>query len=134
MSPGFAFTLAAAFFAVIYVWSNSFSTSAYGAILLSFPFFTLFVIFPEFSRLPLPRFRRNIIFETLLLGATTLAIFYGTQNLAMESQQKAMLFLAAGSIPLILHSMYSVLIVSGEKTLQAQPKEKIQGEEKVLTQ
>ena len=134
VSPGFAFTLAAAFFAVIYVWSNSFSTSAYGAILLSFPFFTLFVIFPEFSRLPLPRFRRNIIIETLLLGATTLAIFYGTQNLAMESQQKAMLFLAAGSIPLILHSLYSVLIVSGEKTLQAQPKEKIQGEEKVLTQ
>ena len=92
------------------------------------------MIFPEFSRLPLPRFRRNIIIETLLLAATTLAIFYGTQNLAMESQQKAMLFLAAGSIPLILHSLYSVLIVSGEKTLPAQPKEEIKGEEKVLTQ
>ena len=115
VSPGFAFTLTAAFFGIIYVWSSSMSMSAIGAVMMTFPFMTLFVIFPEFSRIRLPKFRRNILIETTLLAALTLGIFYGTQNLPMESQEKANLFLAIGAIPLILHSIYSVLIASGER-------------------
>lgn len=132
VSPGAALTLAIAFFAIIYTWSNSFSTAAYGALLLAFPFFTLFLNFPEFSRIFLPKFRRNIIVETFILAATTLAIFYGTQNLPMESKEKAILFLVIGSIPLILHSVYSVLIASAERSLEKVNGESSQ-ENKVLT-
>ncbi len=131
VSPGFAFTLMAAFFGIIYVWSNSLSMSATGAVLLTFPFMTLFLIFPEFSRIRLPRFERNILIETIFLAATTLGIFYGTQNLPMESQQKANLFLALGAIPLILHSLYSVLVASGELHTHRQRKEKIDTESEV---
>lgn len=116
ISPGMTFMLAVAFFGITYVWTEKPLQSFIASLIISAPFFLSFMVFPEVAGKRFPMIRRSLITETVLIAAFTAATYAGIQYLPMTTRQKAQAFILIGLVPVLIHAIYSALVVSSERT------------------
>jgi len=115
ISPGMTFMLAVAFFGIIYVWTEKPVQSLVAAAVISAPFFLSFMVFPEVAGKRFPMIRRNLVLETVLISLTTIGVYAGIQYLPMATREKAQAFILLGLVPVLIHAIYSALVVSSER-------------------
>ena len=118
VSPGFTFLFAIAVFGLIFVWTQSWSRSAIGTLLVVLPFILLFLVFPEFAIKAIPAWERNLVAEVAVVALLTTGIFFGIQLLPLGVIAKSKTFILLGVIPVLLHGIYSVLLASKEHASQ----------------
>lgn len=116
ISPGMTSMLAIAFFSIVYVWTEKPLQSVIATAIIAAPFFLSFMVFPEVAGKRFPMFRRNVLVETLLIAGITSATYVGVQYLPMTTRQKAQAFILIGLVPVLIHAIYSALVVSSERT------------------
>jgi hypothetical protein len=107
--------LAVAFFGIIYVWTEKPVQSLVAAAVISAPFLLSFMVFPEVAGKRFPMIRRNLVLETVLISLTTIGIYAGIQYLPMATREKAQAFILLGLTPVLIHAIYSALVVSSER-------------------
>ena len=115
ISPGMTFMLAVAFFGIIYVWTEKPAQSLVATAIIAAPFFLSFIVFPEVAGKRFPMIRRNLVLETILISLTTVGVYAGIQYLPMATREKAQAFILLGLVPVLIHAIYSALVVSSER-------------------
>jgi hypothetical protein len=115
ISPGMTFMLAVAFFGIIYVWTENPAQSIVATAIIAAPFFLSFIVFPEVAGKRFPMIRRNLVLETILISLTTVGVYAGIQYLPMATREKAQAFILLGLVPVLIHAIYSALVVSSER-------------------
>lgn len=115
ISPGMTFMLAVAFFGIIYVWTEKPAQSIVATAIIAAPFFLSFIVFPEVAGKRFPMIRRNLVLETILISLTTVGVYAGIQYLPMATREKAQAFILLGLVPVLIHAIYSALVVSSER-------------------
>ncbi len=115
ISPGMTFLLAIAFFGIIYVWTDKPVQSLIATAVIAAPFFLSFMVFPEVAGKRFPMIRRNLVLETVLISLTTVGVYAGIQYLPLATREKAQAFILLGLVPVLIHAIYSALVVSSER-------------------
>jgi hypothetical protein len=118
ISPGMTFLLAVAFFGITYVWTEKPLQSLIATAIIAAPFFLSFMVFPEVAGKRFPMIRRNLILETLVISVFTGLVYVGLQYLPMTTRDKAQAFILVGLVPVLIHAIYSALVVSSERAQQ----------------
>jgi hypothetical protein len=118
ISPGMTFLLAVAFFGITYVWTEKPLQSLIATAIIAAPFFLSFIVFPEVAGKRFPMIRRNLILETLVISVFTGLVYVGLQYLPMTTRDKAQAFILVGLVPVLIHAIYSALVVSSERAQQ----------------
>lgn len=118
ISPGMTFSLAVAFFGIIYVWTEKPLQSLIATVIISAPFFLSFMVFPEVAGKRFPMIKRNVLVETLVIALLTAAVYVGIQYLPLSTREKAQAFILLGLVPVLIHAIYSSLVVSSERAQQ----------------
>lgn len=114
VSPELATTLFLATILLVYVWTNQFSSALLAAVIISTPYFLLFVIFPKIATVLKAHVGRNLLVEALVVAAVSYGIYAGIQALPMAVISKSKAFILLGLVPNLLHAIYSVVIASAE--------------------
>ena len=114
VSPGLATTLFFGTLLLVYTWTNQFSAALVGGLVISAPYFLLFVVFPKLGRIMKLSARRNILIEAILIAALTVGVYMLIQQLPMVVVSKSRAFILVGLVPSLLHALYSVAVASGE--------------------
>ena len=114
VSPGLATTLFLATILLVYVWTNQFSSALLAALIISTPYFLLFVIFPKIGTVLTARIGRNLLVEALVVTLLAYAVYLGIQALPVAVISKSKAFILLGLVPNLLHAIYSVVIASAE--------------------
>jgi hypothetical protein len=115
MSPSFALMLGIAGIGLVYVWTQQLVPSLITALLLVIPYLALFISLPEFAGRRLPTFPRNITIEAILMALLTGIIFFAVEKLPFANFAKSKAFILLGVIPLVFHSLYSLIVDSSER-------------------
>jgi hypothetical protein len=116
ISPSMTFLLAVALFSITYVWTEKPLQSLIATLIIAAPFFLSFMVFPEVAGKRFPMIRRNLVLETIVISVLTVAIYAGIQYLPMSTREKAQAFILVGLVPVLIHAIYSALVVSSERT------------------
>jgi hypothetical protein len=116
ISPGMTFMLAVAFFGITYVWTEKPLQSLIATVIIAGPFFLSFMVFPEVAGKRFPMIKRNLLLETLVIALLTAAVYVGVQYLPLSTREKAQAFILLGLVPVLIHAIYSALVVSSERT------------------
>jgi hypothetical protein len=116
ISPGMTTLLAVAFFSIIYVWTENPLQSLIATVVIAGPFFLSFMVFPEVAGKRFPMIKRNLLLETLVIAFLTAAVYVGVQYLPLSTREKAQAFILLGLVPVLIHAIYSALVVSSERT------------------
>ena len=116
ISPGMTFMLAVAFFGITYVWTEKPAQSLVATAIIAAPFFLSFIVFPEVAGKRFPMIRRNLVLETALISLITVGVYEGIQYLPMATREKAQAFILLGLVPVLIHAIYSALVVSSERS------------------
>jgi hypothetical protein len=116
ISPGMTFMLAVAFFGITYVWTEKPMRSFIATLIIAAPFFLSFMVFPEVAGKRFPMIRRNLVIETILIAVVTTGVYMAVQHLPMSTREKAQAFILVGLVPVLIHAIYSALVVSSERT------------------
>jgi len=114
VSPGLATTLFFATMLLIYVWTNEFLSALVGGVIISAPYFLLFLVFPQLGRLARGGGKRSLAIEALTVACITFAIYFAIQALPMAVISKSRAFILLGLVPSLIHALYSVALASGE--------------------
>ena len=114
VSPGLATTMFFGTLLLVYVWTNQFSSAIVGSLVISAPYFLLFLVFPKLGRFMKSEASRNIILEVLIVVALTYGLYFAIQQLPLAVISKSRAFILLGLVPSLIHAMYSVVIASGE--------------------
>jgi hypothetical protein len=114
VSPGMAMTISASLFAIIYIWTQSFIAAFIGAVVISTPYFLLFLVFPRLAVARLESIKRSMIIEAILIGAFTFGVYALIQLLPTTVIAKSQAFILLGLIPGLLHGVYSIFVASSE--------------------
>ena len=114
VSPGMAMTLSAALFAIIFIWTQSYFAAFIGAIVITTPYFLLFLVFPRLAVARLESAKRSLLLEAILIGALTFGIYALIQLLPTTVIAKSQAFILLGLVPGLLHGIYSVFVASTE--------------------
>ena len=118
VSPGLAMTLFGSLFAVVYIWTQSYSAAIVGATVIATPYFLLFLVFPRLAISRLKSSKRSLIFEVILIGALTFGVYTLIQLSPTTVFAKSQAFILSGLIPGLLHGIYSVFVASSEHELR----------------
>ncbi|CAN2226635.1 hypothetical protein MCEMRE185_01353 [Candidatus Nanopelagicaceae bacterium] len=116
ISPSMTSMLTVAFFGIIYVWTEKPAQSLVATAIIAAPFFLSFMVFPEVAGKRFPMIRRNLVLETLLISLITIAVYAGIQYLPLATREKAQAFILLGLVPVLIHAIYSALVVSSERS------------------
>lgn len=114
VSPGLATTLFLGTLLLVYVWTNQMSATFLAAIVISAPYFLLFVVFPKWGRFITGHAPRNLAIEAAIVVACTFAVYSLIQLLPLAVTSKSRAFILLGLVPGFIHALYSVVIASGE--------------------
>ena len=114
VSPGLATTLFFGTMLLVYVWTNQASSALLGSLIISAPYFLLFLVFPKLGKFMKSEARRNIVIELLLVVALTYGVYFLIQQLPLAVISKSRAFILLGLVPSLLHALYSVIVASGE--------------------
>lgn len=114
VSPGLATTLFFGTLLLVFVWTNEITATVVASLVISAPYFLLFVIFPKLARLKLPRVRRNMLLEALIVVALTFGVYMVLHGLPISVIEMSRAFILLGLVPSLLHAIYSVVIASNE--------------------
>lgn len=114
VSPGLATTLFFGTLLLVYVWTNQFSSALIGSLVISAPYFLLFLVFPKLGKVLKSEVRRNILLEVVIVAALTWGIYFLIQQLPMTVVSKSRAFILLGLVPSLLHAIYSVAVASSE--------------------
>lgn len=116
ISPSMTFVLAVAFFGIIYVWTEKPVQALIATAIIAAPFFLSFMVFPEVAGKRFPMIRRNLVLETVLISLITVGVYAGIQYLPLATREKAQAFILLGLVPVLIHAIYSALVVSSERS------------------
>ena len=114
VSPGLATTLFFGTLLLVYVWTNQFGATLLSAVVISAPYFLLFVVFPQWGRFITGEVKRNILIEALIVVSLTFGIYLLIQLLPLAVISKSRAFILLGLVPSFIHALYSVVVASGE--------------------
>jgi hypothetical protein len=114
VSPGLATTLFFGTLLLVYVWTNQFSSALIGSLVISAPYFLLFLVFPKIGKVLKSEVPRNILLEAFIVAALTWGIYILIQLLPMAVVSKSRAFILLGLVPSLLHAIYSVAVASSE--------------------
>lgn len=114
VSPGLATTLFFGTLLLVYVWTNQFSSALIGSLVISAPYFLLFLVFPKIGNVLKSEVPRNILLEAFIVAALTWGIYILIQLLPMAVVSKSRAFILLGLVPSLLHAIYSVAVASSE--------------------
>ena len=114
VSPSLATTLFFGTMLLVYVWTNQFSSALIGSVVISAPYFALFVVFPKLGRISKGGGARNMLIEALIVLALTFGVYFAIQALPLAVTSKSRAFILIGLIPSFIHALYSVVMASGE--------------------
>ncbi|MGA0866815.1 MAG: hypothetical protein ACO3QV_05810 [Candidatus Nanopelagicaceae bacterium] len=97
------------FSGTLYIWIRDWISAIALALALTAPYALLLVRFggPRFE--VLNRLPRNPLVEALVVSGIGFAIFYALEDLPFEVLERSRLFLILGVIPVLMHSLYSIL-------------------------
>jgi hypothetical protein len=123
ISPGLATTLFFANLLLVYVWTNQVTATLIASLVMTAPYFMLFVVFPKLGRIHLDKAKRNILIETLLVVALTFLAYRAIQTLPQAVIIRSRIFILIGFMPSLLHAIYSVAIASAEFAARAREQE-----------
>lgn len=114
-SPITALFVAVSILLFTYTWTLSLSMAFFISIIFVLPYLFSFVRFNKIKILKIETFRRNILLETVILGAITFIIFrqISISPLILERRVELLLFLA-GVAP-ALHALFSAIYSSNEE-------------------
>jgi hypothetical protein len=118
VSPGLAMTLFVSIFAVVYIWTQSFTSALVGAFVIATPYFLLFVVFPRLAIPRLANSKRSLIIEAILIGALTFGVYTLIQLAPTTVIDKSKAFILLGLIPGFLHGIYSIFVASSEHEIR----------------
>lgn len=120
ISPRALLALMVFFAGVSYVWTESILFSGATAIAFSIPLLLLQVRFASPHISWIGKIRRNILLESTIVSAISLAIFLYVQTTPFEVIQKGKLIILGAAIPLIVHALFSSLSDTHERGLVSQ--------------
>lgn len=120
ISPGMTSMLAVAIFGITYVWIEKPAQALVATLIISAPFFLSFVVFPEVAGKRFPMIRRNLVLETIVISSITIGVYAVIQRLPLATREKAQAFILMGLIPVLIHAIYSALVVSSERSKSAE--------------
>ena len=126
VAPGLATLLFTGTMLLVYVWTNQFSAAFIASLVISTPYFLLFVVFPKLGFRGLPNPKRSMIIEALIVVALTYIAYVGIQMLPIAVVSKSKAFILLGLVPNLLHAIYSVLFASAEFSERREEMEAIQ--------
>ena len=92
---------------VIYVWTSSLAISALSAFVITLPFIFLNIHFSKILISSLMRIPRSALLESLIVATITFGIFLYIQTLPYEISQRSRALLLFGSLPALVHAIYS---------------------------
>jgi hypothetical protein len=116
ISPSMTFLVTFSLFGIIYVWTEKPVQSFIAAAIISAPLFLSFIVFPEVAGKRFPMIRRNLVLETFIISLTTAGVYGGIQFLPLTTREKAQAFILLGLVPVLIHAIYSALVVSSERS------------------
>ena len=109
ISPRAVGILALFFAGVAYVWTESVLFSISAAVVFIIPLLLLQVRFASPVIAALARVPRNILAESAIVSAVSVALFVFIQSLPFEVIQKGKLIILGAAVPLIIHAVFSSL-------------------------
>ncbi len=109
ISPRAVGILAVFFAGVAYVWTESVLFSISAAVVFIIPLLLLQVRFASPVIAALARVPRNILAESAIVSAVSVALFVFIQSLPFEVIQKGKLIILGAAVPLIIHAVFSSL-------------------------
>ena len=114
-SPMTALLVATSILLFTYTWTLSLNMAFFVSIIFTLPYLFSFIRFNKIEKLKIETLRRNILLETLALGAITFVIFrqISISPLILERRVELLLFLA-GVAP-ALHALLSTIYSSNEE-------------------
>ena len=115
-SSGMAFFLAASIFGIVYVWTERAAQSIFATIIISLPFLLNAASGPKVTLKRFKVIQRNVLLEAGLISILTIVIYEVIQYLPMSTREKAQAFILIGLAPVLLHSIYSLLAASIERS------------------
>jgi hypothetical protein len=118
VSPGLAMTLFVSIFAVVYIWTQSFTSALVGAFVIATPYFLLFVVFPRLAIPRLANSKRSLIIEAISIGALTYGVYTLIQLAPTPVIDKSKAFILLGLIPGLVHGIYSIFVASSEHEIR----------------
>lgn len=118
VSPGLATILFVTIFAIVYIWTQSFLSALIGAVVITTPYFLLFLVFPRLAIPLLVNTRRSLIFEAMLIGAFTFGVYTLIQLAPATVIDKSKAFILLGLVPGLLHGVYSIFVASSEHAIR----------------
>ena len=93
---------------IIYVWTSSLVVSVVSALVITLPFILANARFSKIYVSSLKRIPRNALLESFLVGLITYGVFLYIQTLPYEITQRSRALLLFGSLPALLHAIYSL--------------------------
>lgn len=115
ISPSMTFMVSVAIFGITYVWTEKAVQAFIATLIISAPLFLSFMVFPEVAGKRFPMIRRNLILETIVMSAITIGVYMLIQRLPMATREKGQAFILLGLVPVLIHAIYSALVVSSER-------------------
>ena len=125
VSPGLATTLFFGTMLLVYVWTSQLSSTLIASVVISAPYFLLFLVFPKLGRFIKSEMRRSILIEVAIVAFLTWGVYFAIQQLPMAVVSKSRAFILIGLVPSALHALYSVAVASSEfkaRTLELEEK------------
>lgn len=102
---------------VLYTWTQYVSFSLVAAAFIVFPLLLLQVRFASPTFKLFSKLQRSVLLESTIVTLVFLASFYFIQNLPQEALAKGRFIVIAAIIPLIIHSIYSSLSDTQDRSL-----------------
>lgn len=113
-SPITAFSVLAAVFAFVYIWTESAGRAAVVALIFALPYFLIFIRFGKLQLIPTSRLPRNILLESTLIAAIAFVIFRQISLKPLLLDQRAGLLLILAGVAPVIHAIYSAIYSSNE--------------------
>ena len=113
-SPQTAIAVLLATFSFAYVWTQSAQKSFISALLLSAPYFLVFIRIGKFNFKLIGKNRRYILLEPILVAVLTAIIYSQVSQTPLLADKRAELFLILAAIPALLHGIYGLFCDSVE--------------------
>ena len=114
-SPQTALAILLATFSFAYIWTQSAQKSLISSLLLSAPYFLVFIRIGRFNLKLIGKNRRYILLEPILVAVITFVIYSQISQVPLLADKRAELFLILAAIPALLHGIYGLFCDSAEQ-------------------